>query len=105
MFPIKVDEKIVHCFMKGFKWNALKKAVLMEKRNNKEYDLETQIEEAKRAWLIAQDQMQWADKDMLEAAILHTTACERRYISLLLKARNKNYTAWDQQLTPVATKE
>ncbi|AEF93419.1 hypothetical protein Desca_0527 [Desulfotomaculum nigrificans CO-1-SRB] len=47
------------------------------------------IEEAKQCWLIALEQMKWADKDRLESAILYATACEKRYMALLQAAREQ----------------
>lgn len=57
------------------------------------------IEEAKQCWLIALEQMKWADKDRLESAILYATACEKRYMALLQAAREQGYTAWDMTKT------
>ncbi|RYD06710.1 hypothetical protein N752_03280 [Desulforamulus aquiferis] len=37
-----------------------------------------------------------ADKDMLDAAILYTNACEKRYMSLLRQAKEQGYSAWGQ---------
>lgn len=96
---MKVDKEIFLCLIRDFSWGKLKKTIFTERLD--ENSLEVQIELAKKAWLIAQNQMEWADRDMLEAAILQTTACERKYMALLQKARNEHYHLWDtKQLTP-----
>lgn len=89
------DRRILHCILKDFSWRKLKHAILKDNSSDKTSALEEQIEQAKRAWQLAQEQMQWADKDLLEAAILNTTACERRYIALLQQAKNQGYEVWD----------
>ncbi|SHK69152.1 DUF2508 domain-containing protein [Desulforamulus aeronauticus] len=89
------DRRILHCILKDFSWSNLKKAILKNNTSDERYALVLQIEQAKRAWQIAQEQMHWADKDMLEATILKTTACERRYIALLQQAKNQCYQVWD----------
>jgi len=96
---MKVDWRIIQCFKKGFSLSSLKDAVLVNRPREGEFALEQQIEEAKRTWKVALEQMCWADKDMLDAAILHATACERRYIALLQMARNQGYTAWEPSET------
>ncbi|ABO51307.1 hypothetical protein Dred_2803 [Desulforamulus reducens MI-1] len=97
---MKIDKEILFCMIKGFSWHKLKDTVLVKKVDHN--SLAAQIEQAKRAWFIAQNQMEWADRDMLEAAILHTTACERRYMALLQKARNNHYITWqEKELAPV----
>lgn len=99
---MKVDRQIFRCLGKDFSWRKLKKAIFLDKTSDNEFTLEVQIEQARQAWLIAQEQMQWADKDLLEAAILKITACERRYIALLQKARSMHYTAWEPtEIAPV----
>ncbi|GAB6158398.1 hypothetical protein JCM39194_15980 [Desulfotomaculum varum] len=100
---MKTDRQILQCLLQGFSWSKLKKTVFLKKNSDYDFSLEQQIEQAKQAWLISLEQMQWADKDLLEAAILKTTACEKRYIALLQKARDMNYVAWDpRQITPAA---
>ena len=91
------DKRILHCILKDFSWSNLRKAVLKNNAPNEHYSLASQIEQAKRAWQVAQEQMHWADKDMLEATILKTTACERRYIALLQQAKNQDYQVWDMK--------
>lgn len=100
---MKVDRQIFQVFGKGFSWTKLKKAIFVDNTRNNEFSLEAEIEQAKQAWLVAQEQMQWADKDLLESAILKTTACEKRYIALLQKARSLHYNAWEpKNIAPVA---
>lgn len=89
------DRNLLGCLGKGFSWSRLKRAILVDNTPNREFTLEAQIEEAKRIWLIAQEQIHWADRDMLEAAILYTTACEKRYIGLLQKAKEQGFTTWE----------
>ncbi|AQS60104.1 DUF2508 family protein [Desulforamulus ferrireducens] len=89
------DWQILQCILKGFSWQRLKKLIIKDNSSHKPSTLEEQIEQAKRAWQLAQEQMQWADKDLLEAAILNTTACERRYIALLQQAKIQGCQAWD----------
>lgn len=103
---MRVDKDIFKYLIKGFYWNKLKKSVLMDKDPNKEFTLEVQIHQAKGAWETAINQMQWADKDMLDAAILYTNACEKRYMSLLQQAKEQGYRAWDKLETnlPSTTK-
>ncbi|GAB6179703.1 hypothetical protein JCM14036_10220 [Desulfotomaculum defluvii] len=97
---MKVDKEILLCVIKDFSWKNFKKCILTKRVD--EHSLEVQIELAKKAWLIAQNQLEWADRDMLEAAILQTTACERKYMALLKKARSEQYQTWDtKELTPV----
>ncbi|WP_333870225.1 DUF2508 domain-containing protein [Desulforamulus putei] len=99
---MKVDRQIFQCLVKDFSWRKLKKAIFLNKTRDHEFTLERQIEQARQAWLIAQEQMQWADKDLLEAAILKTTACEKRYIALLQKAKSMHYVAWEPaKIAPV----
>lgn len=92
---MKVDRDIFRSFITGFSLRKLKKSVLIEKVPNKEFTLEAQIEQARSSWLVALDQMQWADDDMLDAAILYANACEKKYMALLHQARSQGFTAWD----------
>lgn len=98
---MKLDKEIFLCLITGFSWSKLKNTIFTKKLDKN--SLEVQVELAKKAWIIAQNQMEWADKDMLEAAILQTSACERKYMALMQKARNEHYHIWDEkQLTPAA---
>ncbi|AEG59110.1 hypothetical protein [Desulforamulus ruminis] len=93
---MKVDRNLWRAILKDFSWSNIKRVLIMDNSPHGEFSLEKQIEEAKQAWLIAQRQMDWADKDLLESAILYTTTCERRYMGLMQKAKAQGFTSWKQ---------
>lgn len=103
---MKVDTQIIQCFTRGFSWKKIKHVVLLDRSPRKELSLEDSIEQAKQEWLVALQQMEYADKDLLESSILLTTACEKRYIALIQEAKQQQFTAWDKsKLTPVVAND
>lgn len=103
---MKVDTQIIRCFSKGFSWTKIKDVVLLDRSPSKQISLEASIEHAKQEWLTALQQMEYADKDLLEAAILLTTACEKRYTALIKEAKKQQLTVWDKsKLTPVVAND
>ena len=103
---MKVDTQIIRCFTQGFSWVKLRKAIFIDKAPSQEKTLETSIEEAKQAWLTALQQMEYADQDLVESAILLATACEKRYIALLQEAKEQHFTVWDQnKLAPLVAND
>lgn len=52
------------------------------------------IEQAKREWQIALNQLDFCDQDMLDSIVHEIQAKERRYMALLQQARKENIIAW-----------
>lgn len=103
---MKVDRQLVQLLTTNFSWEKVMSAVLVDPSREDNFSLEAQIRQAKEGWLVALQQLEYADKDMLEACILKVTACEKRYMSLLSAAKREHFHLWDKaELTPLVGDE
>lgn len=59
-----------------------------------ERELVALVERAKNEWKLAQRQLDFCDGDMLDSIIHDIQAKERRFVALLIQARQENVVAW-----------
>lgn len=84
------------------KWFALFLDWLSPLRN-KPKGLLAETEEARREWQLASNLINHADKEMIDFAIHHYNASERRFIGLLEKARKAGLKAWSLENENIKT--